>query len=160
MPPSALSIITAEHRSLAAVLRSLQFLIQDIRGRGVEPDFELLSVILDYIDAFPERLHHPKEDQYLFKLLRERTDEANVVLDELQTEHSKGEELIHTLRHALALYRVNGPEGFSAFATAVDGYADFHWKHMRKEEDIVLPLAERALTQADWRAIDAAFSEK
>jgi hypothetical protein len=25
------------------------------------------------------------------------------------------------------------------------------------EEDVVLPLAERALTEADWREIDAAF---
>ena len=98
MPHPALSIIAAEHRSLAAVLSSLQFLIQDIRGRGIEPDFELLSVILDYIDVFPERVHHPKEDQYLFKLLRNRTDEANIVLDELQAEHAKGDELIRNLR--------------------------------------------------------------
>jgi hemerythrin-like domain-containing protein len=28
---------------------------------------------------------------------------------------------------------------------------------MRLEEDVVLPLAERTLTEADWQPIDAAF---
>jgi hypothetical protein len=28
---------------------------------------------------------------------------------------------------------------------------------MRLEEDVVLPLAEQRLTEADWRPIDAAF---
>ena len=40
---------------------------------------------------------------------------------------------------------------------AVDAYADFHWKHMRREETEVLPLAEKHLTADDWRAIDRAF---
>ncbi|MBI3629444.1 MAG: hemerythrin domain-containing protein, partial [Candidatus Rokubacteria bacterium] len=146
-------------RSVGAVLSSLQYLVQDIRDRGHEPDFELLSLILDYIDAFPERLHHPKEDKYLFALLRARTNEADRVLDELQAEHAKGDALIRTLRHTLALYRVNGPAGFPAFASGVDDYVDFHWRHMRAEEDIILPLAERLLTEADWLILDAAFSE-
>ena len=52
---------------------------------------------------------------------------------------------------------MGGAQGFEAFAAAVDDYLDFHWKHMRKEEDVVIPLAERVLTDADWTTIDAAF---
>jgi hemerythrin-like domain-containing protein len=40
----------------------------------------------------------------------------------------------------------------------VQTYSDFHWKHMRKEEDELLPLAERHLEPEDWKAIDAAFA--
>jgi hemerythrin-like domain-containing protein len=40
----------------------------------------------------------------------------------------------------------------------VDAYAEFHWKHMRKEESELLPLAQRHLTAVDWKAIDAAFA--
>ena len=155
--PAALSVIRDEHRSLVAVLQALQFLVRDIRDRGVEPDFDLFSLILDYIEIFPEKLHHPKEDDYLFKAVRTRTAEANAVLDELEREHARCDELIHSLRHALARYRVGGAQGFEAFAAAVDDYLDFHWKHMRKEEDVVIPLAERVLTDADWTTIDAAF---
>lgn len=155
--PAALSVIRDEHRSLIAVLQGLQLLVRDIRDRGAEPDFDLLSLILDYVDVFPEQLHHPKENEHLFTAVRARTAEANALLDELEREHERGEALIHALRHALARYRVGGPQAFEAFAAAVEEYLDFHWKHMRKEEDLVLPLAQRVLTDADWTAIDAAF---
>jgi hypothetical protein len=38
-------------------------------------------------------------------------------------------------------------------------YAAFHWQHMRKEEELVIPLAQRVLTEADWKDVDAAFAE-
>jgi hemerythrin-like domain-containing protein len=40
----------------------------------------------------------------------------------------------------------------------VERYVDFHRRHMRQEEQVVLPLAERVLTEEDWREIDAAFA--
>ena len=157
MPPAALTIIRDEHRTLTAVLQGLQFLVKDVRDREIAPDFELFTIILDYVDVFPDRFHHPKENDHLFKRLRARTREADAVLDELEAEHARGERLIHELRHALALWRVSGREGLAGFAKAVDGDVDLHWKHMRKEEDVVMPLAERALAPEDWAAIDAAF---
>jgi hemerythrin-like domain-containing protein len=53
---------------------------------------------------------------------------------------------------------VGWPGGAEAFRVAVDAYADFHWKHMRKEEQELLPLAERALTREDWAEINAGFA--
>jgi hemerythrin-like domain-containing protein len=41
----------------------------------------------------------------------------------------------------------------------VEAYADVQWEHMRKEEDVLLPLAERSLDAGDWRRIAAAFQE-
>ncbi|MBI2016846.1 MAG: hemerythrin domain-containing protein, partial [Candidatus Rokubacteria bacterium] len=111
MPPAALTIIRDEHRTLTAVLQGLQFLVKDVRDREIAPDFELFTIILDYIDVFPDRFHHPKENDHLFKRLRARTREADAVLDELEAEHAQGERLIHELRHALALWRVSGRDG-------------------------------------------------
>ena len=150
------SIIHAEHRSLSAVLWSLNYLV---RGTGTEPDFELLSLMIDYIDLFPERLHHPKEDQHLFTALRMRAADAAAILQELTAEHARGAHMIDDLRYALARYRLAGADGRAQFAAAVHAYVQFHLEHMRKEEEAVLPLAERVLTQDDWRAIDAAFSD-
>lgn len=150
------SIIQAEHRSLSAVLWSLNYLA---REAGTDPDFELLSLMIDYIDLFPERLHHPKEDQHLFAALRVRTADAEAILRELTAEHARGARMIDDLRYALTRYRLAGADGRAQFATAVQAYAEFHWNHMRKEEEVLLPLAARVLTDDDWRAIDAGFSE-
>ena len=154
--PRVVATIRAEHRSLSAVLWSLNYLARDV---GTEPDFELLSLMIDYIELFPERLHHPKEDQHLFTALRMRSAAAQPILEELGVEHTRGARMIDDLRYALTRYRSAGAGGRAQFAAAVQTYAEFHWNHMHKEEEQLLPLAERVLTPDDWRAVDAAFSE-
>jgi hemerythrin-like domain-containing protein len=54
-------------------------------------------------------------------------------------------------------FEVDWPKGAPEFAAAVNDYADFHWSHMRKEEQELLPLAERYFTPEDWRAAAEAF---
>jgi hemerythrin-like domain-containing protein len=153
----ALAVITQEHRSISAVVSALEYLARDVAAGG-EPDYEVLTVILDYIEIFPDRLHHPKEDRYLFSALRLRSGAAAPILDELEEEHRRVDELTRELRHLLARCRIGGASARQAFAAAVERYGKFQWEHMRKEEDVVLPLAREALTLDDWAAIDAAFS--
>jgi hemerythrin-like domain-containing protein len=155
----AVRIIRNEHRSLAAVVHGMVYLVREIRDRGARPDFALLGAMIYYIDTFPERLHHPKEDKYLFRLLRMRCAEAAPLLDRLEQEHRAGASKIRALEQALARFQQGGMPEFPAFAAAVDAYADFHWEHMRAEEKEVLPLAEKHLTAGDWEAIDAAFTD-
>jgi hemerythrin-like domain-containing protein len=153
---AAVAVITQEHRSITAVISALEYLAREVAGGG-EPDYEVLTVILDYIETFPNRLHHPKEDRYLFSALRRPSASAAQILDDLEAEHRRGDELTRELRYLLARCRVGGAGAKQAFAAAVERYATFHWAHMRKEEDLVLPLAHEALTPGDWEAIDAAF---
>src|SRR5262245_25391157 len=153
----ALTIIRQEHRSLAAVLHGMLYLVHQIRDRGARPNFELLGAMIYYIDAFPERFHHPKEDEYLFKLLRIRHPEAGPLIDRLRSEHHTGAEKIRRLEQALARYQHGGRSEFLSFLIAVEAYAAFHWNHMRAEEKELLPLAEAHLTAADWEAVDEAF---
>ena len=77
----ALNTIRAEHGSLSAVVRNLRDLLAELRGQRAAVDFPLLWSMVYYIDAFPDRLHHPKEDQWLFRLLRARTGEADALID-------------------------------------------------------------------------------
>lgn len=152
----AITIIKDEHRALGAVLHGLQYLIGQIRDAGQAPDFPLMQSILDYVVNFPDRLHHPKEDEYVYKVLREREPSTAPTLDELQDEHRRGPDVTRTMVDALEAYR-RDPGAFGAFAKAVDNYAEFQWAHMRKEEEIILPIAQKALLPDDWTAIDAAF---
>jgi hemerythrin-like domain-containing protein len=154
----SIRIINDEHRSLAAVLHGLLYLVREIRDRGAKPDYELLSAMVYYIDAFPERYHHPKEDEYLFKLLRVRAPEIAPLLDELHAEHSESKRRIRDMEQALTRYREGGANEFAGFSDTVEAYATFHWSHMRKEEQEVLPIAREKLTPGDWEAIDAAFT--
>jgi hemerythrin-like domain-containing protein len=154
----SLQIIRAEHRSISAVLHALKQLANDAEDSAVEPRFEVFRAMLYYIDQFPERLHHPKEDQYLFALLAARAPQTRGLVEELRAEHVMGAKLIRDLEQTVVGLEVGWADGAHAFRAAVDAYATFHWNHMRKEEQELLPLAERFLTAEDWREIDAAFA--
>jgi len=151
-----LTVIREEHRALAGVLHALQYLVEQIAEGKRTPDFELLNAMVTYILAFPVRLHHPKEDEYLFSALRSRDAAVAPVLDELEAEHAQDRDLAQDLQDTLRRYQGDAGERL-AFAASVGGYAEFQWAHMRKEEDVILPAAERALSPEDWATIDSAF---
>lgn len=155
--PRSLRILLDEHRALAAVLQSLNLLLRQHRERGSAPDFAVLRAMLFYIDEFPERLHHPRESEWLFPLLRERTGAAVAVLERLDRDHARGEHGIRELEHALLAWEMMGEPRREAFEAAVREYTHFYLEHMRTEEDQVLPLARQALQPQDWAALDAAF---
>ena len=115
----AISIIRDEHRSLAAVLHGMLYLVREIGERGKKPDFRLLAAMMYYIDTFPERFHHPKEDRYLFRFLGLRHPAAGDLLSRLDAEHRAGTERIRALEQALARYQKE--EGRGEFTIAVEG---------------------------------------
>jgi hemerythrin-like domain-containing protein len=154
----ALQTIRDEHRSISAVLHALKQLAKEAEDSSLEPRFDVFRAMLRYIEEFPERLHHPKEDRYLFARLEARAPRAKALIDELRGEHVKGARLVRDLEQALVGLEVGWEGGARAFRLAVDAYAEFHWNHMRKEERQLIPLAGLYLTPEDWQIIDDAFA--
>ena len=154
----AISILKSEHRSISAVLHGLKELARMAQDATVRPRFQVLRSMLRYIDEYPERLYHPKEDEHLFARVAAHAPQARKLIDELKKEHEQGAGLIRELERALLFFEEGWPAGGREFQQAVDAFADFHWQHMRKEELELLPIAERVLSAADWRAIERAFA--
>jgi len=154
-----LNIIHDEHRSIAAVLHGMQYLVQQIGKRGSNVDPRVFRAMLYYLDTFSERVHHPKEDQFLFAAMRKRGKVADAVIEELEREHRAGAQELRLLEQSLVRYEEGGEKEFPAFAKAVERFAQDYWNHMRKEEEKVFPFAMELLTAADWEALDRAFEE-
>jgi hemerythrin-like domain-containing protein len=112
-----------------------------------------------YIETFAERVHHPKEERVLFPLLRERSREAAALLDRLELEHLRGAGAIRELEQSFLRWEEGGPAYFADFGRRVSDFVAFYRGHVRAEERKLVPLAERALTEDDWRAVDASFEE-
>ena len=154
-----LATIGDEHRSLAAVIHGLEFLVRETRASGQLPPFPLLRAMAYYVREFPERLHHPKEDAYLFRKLRERTREFDDTLAELERQHSEGRTIVDALEQSIARYERNPGTGFEAFAAAVARFAESQMQHMRLEAKVILPAAREHLTSEDWAEIGRAFAD-
>lgn len=152
----ALQILTEEHQTFAAILHAIQFMINEIRAGRLQPDMKLIRAMIRYLEAYPEKRHHPKEDRLLFSRLRARTSEGAVILDHLFADHAAAAERIRALEQAMDEYE-SRPGDISQFEQSFRRYAEFYRHHMLIEEHEILPLLRRHLTEEDWAEIDAAF---
>ena len=152
----AMRILMDEHQSLAAIIHAIRHMIGEIGAGRLQPDHKLLEAMVHYLDAYPEKRHHPKEDEFLFGPLRARTHDADAVLDKLDAEHADAEARIAVLEAAVKAY-AQDPKGFEAFKTAFEDYAAFYRTHMMTEEREVLPLIRKHFTAEDWEKANAGF---
>lgn len=148
-----------EHGSLAAVLNAMTALLTEVRRHGRRVDPKVFRAMLYYLDVFPEREHHRKEEEVLFPRIRARTHEIDAVLDQLASEHAAGEQAIRVLEQAFVRYEAQGAAEFAAFADAAERYVARYFAHMRKEELDVMTVARRVLTPQDFMEIEAAFAQ-
>ena len=134
-------------------------LVREQRKHGTKINPAVFRAMLYYLDVFPERMHHPKEENYLFAAVRRKTSEADAILDELREEHDSGAHTIRDLEQDLLRYEEGGAKEFERFASAVEAFVSGYRQHMRKEEDGVMPIARRVLNAQDWEDINRAWAE-
>ena len=154
----AIEIIRQEHRNIDRVLAALQDAVDGLSAAEPKPDLEPLFSIVYYIRVFPDRLHHPKEEEFLFKALRRRSPQSAATLDELERQHDSARTLIDELDRALKDADRDWPDGLAALREAAETYITFQREHIGLEEREVMPRARECLKPADWGAIDRAFA--
>ena len=150
----ALRIISDEHRNMWRVLVTLDEMADAIAAGG-PCDARPFLMIFDYIATYVDRMHHAKEDAYLFRLLRKRDPEAESLLDTLEADHAASGDRLDELRTALVVAVEQGRT--EPFLRLVKQHATFGKTHIHLEEQRILPMARAALTDDDWAEIDAAF---
>ena len=151
----ALRIIKDEHRKLWRIAITVDQVLDDMHAEG-KLDQAFLGSVFDYFEQFVDDCHHPKEDDYLFRLLRQRSPAAAAVLDRLEADHRDAPANLKALRDKLA-QAAGGQLPVADLAEALRGYLAGLKEHVRIEEKEIFPLATAALTAADWQEIDTAF---
>ena len=154
-----LQTIRDEHASLAAMLQSMRMLVERGPSDSRSNFFDVVRAMLFYIDEFPERLHHPKESNLLFPRVLKAAPKVLGAIDRLERDHMASEKAARELQHLLLAWELIGPSRRAAFEKALEQYVAFYLDHMQLEESVILPEAERCLSEADWRSLDAAFAE-
>ncbi len=154
----AIDVLKREHVNMLKVLAVLDAEVRNFRETGAL-DYDLLFSAIDYIETFPDKVHHPKEERFLFAALERRRPDAKPLLDGLRDEHAREIGMIADLRGAVEAMSIEVPYDKEAFAKMVSDYTAFVHDHMRKEEVEVFPLARDGLAPEDWAEIDRAFDE-
>lgn len=154
----AIATIEDEHRSLEAVLQALRYLVRQWAQDVHSVDTRLLRGAIHYLRAFPQALHHPKEEQYIFSRLRGRSPDLDRMLEELQWQHVEGARLLQKLEDTVESFD-RQPDSAAALREAIEAFAVAAHEHFIREDHTVMPAAIEAFTESDWAQIAEAFSQ-
>ena len=153
----ALMIIRTEHRNLSRVLDCLTAEIRDLRITCT-PDFAMLHSMVYYIRVFPDQFHHPKEEQHLFPRLLAHYPESTPVIEELRLDHARLAADLTAVGSAIRRCQSDPAQGWAELDRLISRYVDRQRRHMRKEEQYLLPAAEAMFTGDDWQYLNEAFA--
>lgn len=146
-------ILSSEHRVIEQVIAALGAAAGRIdAGSSVRPGF--FADAAEFIAAFADGYHHGKEELVLFEAMARhgvptQTGPVAVML----YEHDEGRRLTSGLRDAAARLAAGEPGAADIVADYARAYGELLTQHIFKEDNILFPLAERAIAPTAWEDI-------
>jgi nucleotide-binding universal stress UspA family protein/hemerythrin-like domain-containing protein len=152
-----LAVLHDEHQSILAVTRAMQDMVNQAPALGASLDLGCLEAMLNYLQAFPLSVHHPKEESFLHRALRDRAPEYGTLLRDIEAQHATEHALVKEALASLepVVSEMGAPSDI-LFGTVL-ALADVVREHIALEEQTVLPLARKRLHADDWSVMAPAF---
>jgi len=153
----ATEILFEEHRRIRSLLDCLSKLIL-ISNQGGGFDVGAAEELFDLFEAFADGSHQEKEETCLFPRLRMRASgkEASV-LEKLVNEHAEDRVGLAGLRSKLQVALLGDVAMKREFLSDADTYVAMQRNHMKAENTVAFPMAERILSAQDDRALIEEF---
>jgi hemerythrin-like domain-containing protein len=149
--PSGLILV---HRIFRWLYRELPLLIRDVDAG----DVERAAIVGDYakLDFFALHLHHETEDLVLWDRLTARDPGCAMHVDQMRTQHAEVATRLARIEPQLAPWVATAdPALRDAFATDIEALRDTLSAHLGQEEDDIMPVAGKVLSQREWDELEA-----
>ncbi len=142
----ATEILVEEHLVINRVLAALESAANSAeKGLPVRPAFFYTAA--DFVRGFADGCHHRKEENVLFKAMAEAgIPVAGGPIGVMLSEHEQGRQLIRAMRTAAQEWEGGSQSARLSAAQAALGYVQLLRQHIDKEDGILFPMADRALS--------------
>ena len=114
------------------------------------PDPDMVGELLRYFVEYVDGCHNKKEENHLFPLLEERgIPSQDGPLGVMLQEHTRSKELLARLKPLAEAYAGGDESVLHELRRVYTEYMTLLKQHFWKENDILYPMGEKALSQAD-----------
>lgn len=138
------------HNALRRDLRRTRKALERVPPPG-DRQRRAIASHLAWMMAFLEA-HHRSEDVGLYPVVRQRDPAAGAVLDEMGRDHDAVAVASEQLAAAAATYGESDER--QPVLAAIDELTAALLPHLQREEDEVMPIVSRVVTNAEWAAIE------
>ena len=153
MKSETLKILSEEHQNILKIIKILENECDAIEN-GKELDKDFFEKVIEFIRNYADKFHHAKEEDILFLELNKPNIEmpCNPV-EQMLIEHNEGRGFVKGMEK-----RLNERDKIRVIRNA-RAYADLLKKHISKEDDILYPMADKALNNKIKKEILKKFKE-
>ncbi len=121
-------------------------------------DAARIEGMVDFIRNFADRCHHAKEEVHLFARLGERGFPMQAgPVGMMLHEHELGRAHVAAIAEALPRAAAGDAAATRAIAAGLLGWAELLRAHIFKEDNILYPMAQQALSADDMAELEARF---
>jgi hemerythrin-like domain-containing protein len=146
-----------EHRVILRMIKILLVASDKLeKGEAVSPD--AFKKAVEFVRVFADRCHHGKEEGELFPALeRKGILKHRGPIAVMLMEHEQGRLFVKGLSEALVKYKKGDTKARDAVIENARGYADLLDQHIYKEDNILYPMGDTVLSEADNRELMKKF---
>jgi len=149
--------LKTEHKAIKRMLRILQGVCARLES-GEPVDTGHLEQIVEFIQVFADRCHHGKEEDLLFVAMEQAgIPRQGGPIGVMLAEHTTGRGYVKGMGEAIAAYKAGDGSAASTIAENARGYITLLTQHIDKEDNILYPMADRALTETTQQELSEAF---
>lgn len=149
--------LMAEHRGIEKMLRVTENAAERL-SRGEPVDVSIFEKAVDFFRNFADRCHHGKEEKQLFqRLVAHGMDREKGPVGVMLKEHELGRGHIRGMSEAIKRLREGEPQAGQDLIRHALAYAELLTAHIRKEDQILFPLADRTLLPEEQAELGEAF---
>ena len=154
---TATETLKHEHRVIELVLGAVDREARKaVKGEPVDPSF--FAQAIEFIRTFADKCHHGKEETALFPAMAK----AGIPVEQgpigvMLAEHDEGRRYIRGMGEALEAYKRGEQSARKPLAENARGYASLLAQHIQKEDNILFPMANQVLSDAEQQRLIGEF---
>ena len=151
-------VLMEEHELILQALDALQKRLDTLQ-QATAADRAYFEKAVEFLRGFADQCHHGKEETLLFTRMGERgfpTQGGPIAV--MLSEHQTGRAFIRGLAEATAGIGTD-PTAGDRLRTHGYGYIALLRNHIAKENQVLFPMADRALSAADQHDLQQAFQQ-
>jgi len=146
-------ILSDEHKNILKVIEALNREIDAIEsGKNIDKAF--FEKVIDFIRNYADKFHHAKEEDILFKEFCKKAEEMHCnPVEQMLHEHDLGREFVKGMEKGL------NENNKQKIINNAKGYIQLLNEHIFKEDNILYPMADKALNDNIQKSVLSKFKQ-
>lgn len=150
---STLERINAEHKVIARIMNVFEDEVNALESKG-EFDIDLVRLIIRYMEEYPDRFHHPKEE-LLFDAVAARDPEFRERASVIRAQHRALPDLTAEVKAIVEAIDFGESRPRIEVLRTFRAYIEYERDHIVSESGGLFPDIDDILSPEDWALAEA-----